>query len=180
MTTVKRVASHELTTREIASLHALFAAAWPDPDDTFGDEDFDHAMGGAHFVVERDGAIVSHASVVERTLHTGEHRLRTGYVEAVATLPSHRRRGHASAIMQEVGAFIDATFRLGALGTGEHGFYHRLGWIVWKGPKMVRTDRGEVPTPEEDGFILVRLTPTTPRLDLSAPISCEWRPGDVW
>ena len=41
-------------------------------------------------------------------------------------------------------------------------------------------DPGDERTPEEDGFVLVRLTPTSPDLDLSAPISCEWRPGDVW
>jgi hypothetical protein len=37
-----------------------------------------------------------------------------------------------------------------------------------------------VRTAEEDGNVLVRLTPTSPELDLSAPISCDWRPGDVW
>jgi aminoglycoside 2'-N-acetyltransferase I len=35
-------------------------------------------------------------------------------------------------------------------------------------------------TPEEDGAVMVRMTPTTPELDLTAPISCDWRPGDVW
>ena len=36
-------------------------------------------------------------------------------------------------------------------------------------------------TPEEDGLVMVRRTPTTPSdLDLDAPISCDWRPGDVW
>jgi aminoglycoside 2'-N-acetyltransferase I len=137
-------------------------------------------MGGVHFVVETDGAIVSHASVVDRELHTGGHRLATGYVEAVATLPEHRRRGLGSAIMAEVGAHIDRTFPLGALGTGLQPFYERLGWIVWKGPTFVRTDGGLEPTPDEDGYVLVRLTPTSPQLDLSAPISCDWRSGDVW
>jgi hypothetical protein len=31
-----------------------------------------------------------------------------------------------------------------------------------------------------DGYILVLPTPLTPPLDLSADISCDWRPGDVW
>jgi aminoglycoside 2'-N-acetyltransferase I len=101
-------------------------------------------------------------------------------VEAVATLPTHQRRGYGSAIMEQVGEHIDGTFRLGALGTGRHAFYARLGWIVWMGPTSVRTDRGLVPTPEEDGHVLVRLTSTSPYLDLSAPISCDWRSGDVW
>jgi aminoglycoside 2'-N-acetyltransferase I len=35
-------------------------------------------------------------------------------------------------------------------------------------------------TPEEDGGILILRTPMTPPLDLTAALSCEWRPGDVW
>lgn len=180
MTLVRRLSTAELTPREVASLRALFDAAWADPGDAFTEEDFDHAVGGVHFVVEAGGDIVSHASVVERELHTGGHRLATGYVEAVATLPTHRRLGFGTAIMEEVGAHIDGTFQLGALGTDRHAFYRRLGWIVWMGSTSVRTDRGVVPTPEEDGYVLVRLTPISPHLDLSVPISCDWRPGDVW
>ena len=180
MTVVRRLTSDELSARQVASLRALFDAAWTDPADRFTDEDFDHAFGGLHLMVEEDGGIVSHASVVERRLHTGGHELATGYVEAVATLPTHRGRGFASAVMGEAGQHIDRTFQLGALGTELHSFYQRLGWVVWNGPTHVRTERGLVPTPEEDGYVLVRLTPTSPRLDLSAPISCDWRPGDVW
>jgi aminoglycoside 2'-N-acetyltransferase I len=180
VTVVRRLSSDELTPPEVASLHALFDASWPDPEDAFAHEDLLHAMGGVHFVVETDGAIVSHASVVERELHTGGHRLATGYVEAVATLPEHRRLGYASATMEEVGRHIDRSFPLGALGTGLHAFYERLGWITWKGPTFVRADGGLEATPDEDGFILVRLTPTSPDLDLAEPISCDWRPGDVW
>ena len=180
MTVVRRLSSDELSAGQMASLRALFDAAWPEADDAFTDDDFAHAFGGVHLVVEEDGGIVSHASVVERRLHTGGHRLATGYVEAVATLPTHRGRGFATAVMEEAGKHIDRTFQLGALGTGLHAFYRRLGWVVWNGPTSVRTERGLVPTPEEDGYVLVRLTPMSPRLDLSAPISCDWRPGDVW
>ena len=48
------------------------------------------ALGGTHVLLEVGGAIVSHASVVERILESGEHPMRTGYVEAVATRPSSR------------------------------------------------------------------------------------------
>src|SRR5687768_5342286 len=99
MTVVRAVSSDELKPREIANLRALFHAAWQDPDDPFTDSDFDHAFGGMHFLVEEAGEIVSHASVVERELHTGGHRLATGYVEAVATLPGYRGRGLASGVM---------------------------------------------------------------------------------
>lgn len=180
MTVVRRVSSDDLTPRDATSLRALLFASWTDPGDEFTEEDFDHAVGGVHFVVEAGGDIVSHASVVERELHTGGHRLATGYVEAVATLPTHRRRGFSTAIMEIVGEHIDRTFQLGALGTELFAFYERLGWIVWRGSTWVRTDRGLVRTAEEDGYVLVRLTPDTPHLDLSLPISCDWRAGDVW
>ena len=48
------------------------------------------------------------------------------------------------------------------------------------GPTSVRTEMGLVRTPEEDGNVFLRLTPTSPELDLSAPISCDeygWRTG---
>jgi hypothetical protein len=44
----------------------------------------------------------------------------------------------------------------------------------------VRTPDGERPTPDDDGYIMVLETPTTPPLDLAAQITCEERPGDVW
>lgn len=180
MIRVRERSTHELTPGDLRSLRDLFDAAWTDEGDAFTDDDFEHTCGGVHFSVETGGAVVSHASVVERVLETAGQRLRTGYVEGVATLPGHRRRGYASAIMERVAEHIDRTFDLGALRTGLHAFYERLGWVVWRGPTAVRNDRGIVPTPEEDGFIMVHLTPRSPALDLSVPISCEWRSGDVW
>jgi len=35
-------------------------------------------------------------------------------------------------------------------------------------------------TPADDGYILVLPTPSSPHFDLTAPISCDWRRGDVW
>ena len=180
MAAVRKLASDELGRADVATLRRLFDAAWPDDSDRFTDEDWDHAVGGIHFILEEDGAIVAHASVVQRELHTSGHQLATGYVEAVATLPTYQRRGHGSALMREVDEYIDQTFQLGALGTGRVAFYERLGWVVWKGPTFVRTESGLVRTAAEDGNILVRMTPASPELDLSAPISCDWRPGDVW
>lgn len=180
MAVVRRVPSDELAPKEVQALGRLFRAAWEDDPEEFTEEDWEHAVGGLHFVLEEGGAIVAHASVVERQLETGGRRLRTGYVEAVATSPLHQRRGLGSAVMREAGGYIDRTFQLGALGSGRTAFYERLGWVVWRGPTFVRTDAGLIRTPQEDGYVLVRLTPTTPELDLSAPISCDWRPGDVW
>jgi aminoglycoside 2'-N-acetyltransferase I len=176
----RRRTSDELSSAEVAALGDLFRAAWKGQSEAFTDEDWRHAVGGLHFLLEESETIVAHASVVERELHAGGRRLVTGYVEAVATRPTHQRRGHGSALMREVGEYIDETFELGALDTGSSAFYERLGWVVWKGPTFVRTDSGLIRTADEDGQVLVRLTPTSPELDLSAPISCDWRPGDVW
>lgn len=180
MAVVRRLASDELSVEEVAALRELFRAAWASDPEQFTDDDWGHAFGGVHFLVDEGDEIVGHASVVERELQTSGHRLTTGFVEAVATSPTHQRQGYGTAVMRGAGEYIDRTFQLGALGTGKFAFYERLGWVVWKGPTFVRTDAGWVRTSEEDGQVLVRLTPTSPELDLSASISCEWRPGDVW
>jgi aminoglycoside 2'-N-acetyltransferase I len=178
---VRRVASDDLRAEEVAALRDLFDAAWGNKGSAFTPEDFDHAFGGTHFIVEHEGRIVSHGSVIARELHSGELRLATGYVEAVATMPSRQGRGHGSTVMEAIDAHIDVTFQLGALDTGIPGFYEPLGWFVWKGPTYVRVERGPEPTPDEDGLVLVRRTPTTPPdLDPTAPLSCDWRAGDVW
>jgi aminoglycoside 2'-N-acetyltransferase I len=169
-----------LTAAELAAIRRLLDDAWADDPEPFDDDDWHHSIGGVHVVLEEDGAIVSHASVVARELETSGHRLPTGYVEAVATARAYRRRGRGSAVMRAVGEHVDRTFRLGALGTGLIAFYERLGWVAWRGPTFVRTASGPARTPEEDGYVLVRLTPSSPPLDLAAPISCDWRPGDAW
>ena len=178
---IRLVPSDALGPDEVAALRQLFDEAWSDDaGEGFTDQDWSHAVGGVHVIAEADGRVVAHASVVQRELRTAGHHLRTGYVEAVATRPSRQREGLGSLVIGEVGGLIDRTYRLGALATGVVGFYERLGWTVWEGPTSVRTSAGLVRTSEEDGNVFVRLTPTSPELDLSEPISCDWRPGDVW
>jgi aminoglycoside 2'-N-acetyltransferase I len=178
---IRSVPTDALSPDEIDVIRALLDAAfWDEEDERFTEEDWEHSIGGLHVVLEIDGRIVSHASVVERELQVAGHPLRTGYVEAVATAPGFQGCGYGTRVMQLIGRAIDAGYELGALGTGEIGFYERLGWRVWQGPTSVRTAVGERRTPDEDGGIMVLLTRSTPPIDLRAPISCEWRPGDVW
>ncbi|HEY8437819.1 MAG TPA: GNAT family N-acetyltransferase [Candidatus Limnocylindrales bacterium] len=180
---VRLVRTVDLAADETAEIRALLTAAFDDddPDERFGEDDWQHALGGIHAVVESGGAIVSHASVVDRELHVDGQALRAGYVEAVATLPSEQRRGFGTVAMRAMNAVIRRDHELGALGTGAHGFYERLGWERWHGPTSVRIDGRDQRTPDEDGFILVLRTSRSPvNLELTAPISCDWRPGDVW
>jgi aminoglycoside 2'-N-acetyltransferase I len=180
MASVRLVSTGDLTTDELRTIRALCDAAWAGPDDAFGENDWQHALGGVHAVCEDGDEIVAHGSVVPRTLRADGVELPTGYVEAVATLPDRRGRGHGSAVMRSLTAHVDATYPLGALSTGVPPFYERLGWTRWTGPTSVLVDGEARPTPEEDGAILVRFTPTSPRLDPSGPLSCDPRPGDVW
>ena len=178
---VRRASTAELTTEEVRAIRSIMTAAFgDDEDERFTDDDWDHAIGGTHVVLELDGVIVAHASVVERALHVGEHDLRTGYVEAVGVAPGRQGRGLGSMVMHDVGEYIRERFELGALGTGRHSFYERLGWQRWRGPSFVRTAEADRPTPDDDGYILVFWTLATPPLDLTASIGCDWRPGDVW
>lgn len=178
---LRRLATEALTATEIAAIRDVMLRAFgTDEEDRFTDEDWAHSIGGIHFVLDVGGEIVSHASVVERELHIDRRPLRTGYVEAVATAPDGQGVGFGSLVMTDVGTYIRERFEIGALGTGRHAFYERLGWQRWTGPSFVRTADGPRRTAEDDGYILILTTPSTPLLDLSAPISCEWRPGDVW
>jgi aminoglycoside 2'-N-acetyltransferase I len=150
-----------------------------DPEERFSEDDWQHALGGTHFVLV-EGEILAHAAVVERELQVDDRPIRTGYVEAVATAPTHQRKGYGSAVMRPVHALIREQFELGALGTGSQEFYERLGWEPWRGPSYVRSPTGLQRTADDDGYILILRTPTSPPLRLTDPISCDWRPGAVW
>ena len=178
---IRRVATADLRPAEVEAIRAILWAAFDDDEEgRFTEEDWDHALGGVHVVAESDGRIVAHGSVVPREIHIGGRPLAAGYVEAVATDPGLQRTGLGTGVMREAGAIIREDYELGVLGTGEHAFYERLGWRTWRGPSSVRTPGGDRPTPDEDGYIMVLATPSTPPLDPDAPISCDWRPGDVW
>ena len=178
---IRELGTGGLTTAEVASIRELLTAAFEgDEHGGFAEEDWQHALGGTHFLLEDDAGIVGHASVVERRLHVGDRPIRTGYVEAVAVQPDRQRRGLGTRLMEAVDEHIDAGFDLGALGTGSQPFYERLGWEVWQGPSFVRTPTGLERSAEEDGSILVLRTRSSPPLRLTDQISCEWRPGDSW
>jgi aminoglycoside 2'-N-acetyltransferase I len=176
----RRVRSADLSDREIDAIRDLLWAAFVG-EEAMTEEDWAHSLGGVHVVLDVAGHVLAHASVVERELHVAGTPFRTGYVEAVAVRPELQGRGLGSRVMREAAAIVRESFELGALGTGTPAFYERLGWRLWLGPTFVRTADGDVRTSEDDGGILVLETPRTPLpLELTAPISCEWRIGDVW
>jgi aminoglycoside 2'-N-acetyltransferase I len=177
---IRRLRTDELTGHEIEAIRRLLWDTFEASGDGFAEQDWDHSVGGLHVVLDLDGAIAAHASVVERMLHIGDAPVRTGYVEAVATAPEHQGRRFGSAVMTEIGDAVRGGFELGALATGAHSFYERLGWLRWEGPTWVRTPAGPVRTEDADDALLVLPTPAMPAPDRSLPISCDWRAGDVW
>jgi aminoglycoside 2'-N-acetyltransferase I len=175
---LREVATAELEPDELAAIRRLMDEAF---EGDFDDEDFDHALGGRHWLLEVDGRIVAHAAVVERVIDVGGARLRTGYVEAVGTAPGLQRQGLGTRVMEAATRHISEGFELGCLGTGEWRFYERLGWERWQGPSYVRLENRMLErSPDDDDGIMVLRTPSTPPIDLRAPITCRWRPGDAW
>ena len=184
---IRLARTDELTTAELECIRHVCETAFgeregprPTRSLVFTAEDWDHTFGGVHVVALEEGAIVAHAAVIERELHVGGVVMRTGYVEAVATLPVHQRRGFGMAVMRAASDHIRSSFELGALDSSKHRFYERVAWERWRGPTWVRTAGGLERTEEEDPYVMILRTPTTPPIDLSSPISCDWRPGDVW
>ena len=144
------------------------------------DDDWHHALGGVHVWLTDAGRVITHASVVTRTLVCSGEPLHVGYVEAVATVAGHRRRGYGAMVMKCVGELIAERYALGALSTGTHVFYERLGWERWRGPTFVDGPRGRERTADEDGGIMVLRTSRSSHLGLGGDIVCDWRAGDVW
>jgi len=170
--------SADLSDRERADLRVLLDAAYGGD---FSDDDWAHALGGAHLVVEADGAIVAHAAVVARTIQVGGQPLRTGYMEAVAVRPDRQGTGLGSDVMRAAGELIARDFELGVLSTGEWHFYERLGWERWRGPTSVRRADGTIArTPDDDDGMMILRVPLSPPIDPAAPMACDDRPGDPW
>jgi hypothetical protein len=115
---------------------------------------------------------------VARWLQPGNQPpLRTAYVEMVATEPEFQRRGFATAVMRRLtGAIKD--FELGGLSPAEPMLYEKLGWVFWRGPLFIRTRDGLLSTSE--GSLMILRLPKTPSLDLTLPMSAEWREGELW
>lgn len=174
------MATVELGPVQTASIRRMLRAAFGAGEEAFTEDDWSHAIGGIHVVLLDGPDIVGHASVVERVLRLDGRPVRAGYVEAVAVPKDRRGQGLGSLVMAEVGRLIGNDHELGALSTGRQTFYERLGWRRWRGHTAVRTAVDERRTPEDDGGIMVLVTPSSPAFDLAGTISCDWRPGDVW
>ncbi|MCX5194170.1 GNAT family N-acetyltransferase [Streptomyces sp. NBC_00249] len=175
---VRTAHTAELAAGELRAIRELLDAAFGGE---FSDEDFEHALGGMHVLVERDGRLVAHGSVVQRrVLHRGR-ALRTGYVEAVAVRAESRRRGLAGRVMAELERIIGRAYVLGALSASEEGaaLYAGRGWCPHPGPVGVLGPHGPERLPEEEGSTYVWTPPGGAVLDPAGRLDFDWRDGDV-
>jgi aminoglycoside 2'-N-acetyltransferase I len=136
--------------------------------------------GGLHVLAFHEGQLASHALVTTRWLQPeGGALLRTAYVDAVATSPACQGQGHGSALMRYLASTIDSEYEIACLETDREGFYERLGWQTWRGSLAGRSEQGLVPTPEQTGIMVLRLS-QTPALDLDSTLTIECQPGRIW
>ena len=105
--------------------------------------------------------------------------LKTAYVDAVSTLSSYQGQGYGSAVMRQLAKDIDSDYVIACLETVRETFYERLGWQTWRGPLAGRGEQGLVPTPEQRGIMILRLS-QTPNLDLDAMLTIECQTGRIW
>lgn len=135
-----------------------------------------------HVLAWQEETLVSHLLWITRWLQIDDGPLLcTAYIEAVATDIEFRNRGLASEAMRMAVETIvqDTSYDIASLSPSDAGFYERLGWEQWRGPLLARTEIGLSAMPEDEETMIYRL-PTTPELDLTCPISIEWRALEVW
>lgn len=165
-----------------ASLRRGLDRLWAQAFDDFTSDDADHAYGGVHVLMRAPGeAVVAHASAVPRTITFGGQPLTAGYVEGVAVVPRRQGLGLGAEMMARLGDLVRERWDVGVLGTGELGFYEKLGWERWRGPSYVLgADGARRRSADEDGSLMVLRFGASTGLDLGRPIMCEDRPGDAW
>ena len=176
---LRQVAAASLGAAETSTIRQLLREAFEDYPDGFTDDDWEHARGGTHFLLEDGAVVLAYASVARVTCRWTASHFEPGTWRP--WLPAGTSRDTDTARPSCGRSTSTSEARLSwAPEHRDPDFYRRLGWELWLGSTAVRTNWDLVPTPDDDGGIMVLPTPTTPPLDRHAAISCEWRPGDVW
>ncbi len=175
--TARLVHTADLDSTTLQRVHEMVSGAFAG---AFTEQDWEHALGGMHALVWQHGAIIAHASVVQRRLFYRDIALRCGYVEGVAVREDCRGQGLVHALLDGVEQVMRGAYQLGALSSPARarGLYAKRGWMPWRGPTSVLAPTGPARTPDDDGTIFV--LPVMGDLDPSAELMCDWRAGDVW
>lgn len=167
--------THELAPPLLGAVRAFLDTAF---EGDFGDEDWDHALGGVHVLVRGDGGeLLAHGAVVQRRVLHADRSYRVGHVEGVAVRADRRREGLGSRVTAALEGIVDRAYAFGTLSASAAGagLYASRGWEVWRGSIAALGPRGTVPLPDEEGSTYVRGGPD-PR---AGALVFDWRDGDV-
>ncbi|MCX4819571.1 GNAT family N-acetyltransferase [Streptomyces sp. NBC_01142] len=179
MTVLPRTAhTFELSPAELLEIRTLLTGAF---DGDFGDDDWDHTLGGVHALLYEDGVLVAHGSVVQRRVIHAGRSLRIGYIEAVAVRADRRRRGLGDRVMDALERVIDGAYELGALSASDEGaeLYRSRGWQLWGGRVEALGPEGAVHLPEEEDSTFLRPAGGRPLPETASALLFDWRDGDV-
>ncbi|MEV5882865.1 GNAT family N-acetyltransferase [Streptomyces sp. NPDC052020] len=176
--TLRTAHTADLAPGELAAIRGLLYDAF---DGDFGDEDWDHTLGGVHALVHDARGLAAHGAVVMRRVRYRTRWLRTGYVEGVAVRRDARRQGLGGAVMGALEEIVTRAYDLGALSASEDGaaLYAARGWRAWEGRILALGPDGIVRLPGEEGGTHVWTGGGTAALDLGGELVFDWRDGDV-
>ncbi|MEU6061422.1 GNAT family N-acetyltransferase [Streptomyces sp. NPDC047097] len=176
---VRTAHTSELPPRTLDAIRAMLDTAF---DGDFGDEDWDHGLGGVHAWIRDERGVAAHGSVImRRVAHAGRsHRI--GYVEAVAVRPDRRRQGLGGRVMAALEEVIDGAYAFGALSASDEGaeLYRGRGWQLWNGRIEAYGPKGTVHLPDEEDSTYLRPALGRPLPEAeSGALVFDWRDGDV-
>lgn len=145
----------------------------------FSSEDWEHTLGGQHFIGFLENTIIAHGAVVPRPMTINGTNLTVGYVEAIAVLPSQWRHGFGTQLMKVVTQFCHNNYEISMLSTDENQFYERVGWTQFQGESFVKKSDMEVRTAEEDESLMF-LPGKKSEITQIQRAMCDARSGDSW
>ncbi len=133
---------------------------------------------GLHVLAYEDERLVGHAVVTTRWIQPDNlPLLKTAYVDAVAADPKYQGQGIGSSVMRHLASVIQ-DYELACLETERVSFYAQLGWEEWRGPLAGRKGTELMPTPDQNGIMILRLA-RTPPLNLNGSLTVEYD-GRIW
>lgn len=114
-----------------------------------------HGVSPAHTVIiERDGAVIAHVGVVDRTVDIGGTKVRVMGIQNAFVVPGQRGKGLAEKAFRHAAAEIGARgFDLGILFCVPEleRVYGAWGWKRFAGERVVRVEEGaESPLPSKN------------------------------
>ena len=134
---------------------------------------------GMHVMGRIDDKLVAHLVITDRWLKIeGGAQLKTAYIDAVATLPEHRRQGYAGELIKRAVALCAQRYDVIGLATDKPELYARYGFAKWKGRQFIEKECavGTELSPEQNNLML-RVSNMALISDWSKTMTANWRPG---